>query len=392
MVDGVIEGWSSFEAAVAAQPVEAKFENWLGDSMLYSSGTTGRPKGIRRPLQDRRISDPAPATPRTFMNYGFDRDTVYLSPAPMYHSAPLGFSLGVQFAGGTVVMMPRFDAQEALRLIERYRVTHSQWVPTMFVRMLKLPPTERTAFDLSSHRMAIHGAAPCPVEVKRQMIEWWGPIIYEYYGATELIGVTEIDSHEWLEHAGSVGKATLGILHICDDDGNELPAGETGVIYFELPAMPFEYHNDEAKTRSAQHPVHSNWATTGDIGYLDADGYLFLTDRKAFMIISGGVNIYPREIEDAFVMHPKVRDVAVFGVPNEEMGEEVKAVVEPATGALPSPALAAELLEFVAAKLARYMMPRSIDFVDELPRLPTGKLYKKALRDRYWAEAKVRSG
>ena len=390
MVDGEVEGWASYEAAVAMQPENPLYEDWLGEAMLYSSGTTGRPKGIERKLQNLRVGD-EPAVVQKVLDYGFNRDTVYLSPAPIYHSAPLLFSLWVQRLGGTVVMMARFDALEALRLIERYRVTHSQWVPTMFVRMLKLPHAERTQFDLSSHRVAIHAAAPCPVDVKRQLIEWWGPIIHEYYGATELIGLTEVDSHEWLIRPGSVGKATLGILHICDEAGNELPAGGIGMIYFELPAMPFEYHNDDEKTRSAQHPVHLNWSTTGDVGYVDGEGYLFLTDRKAFMIISGGVNIYPREIEDAFVMHPKVRDVAVFGVPNEEMGEEVKAVVEPTGDVEPSPALAVELLDFVGGKVARYMVPKSVDFVDELPRLPTGKLYKKALRDRYLNDMK-RSG
>ncbi|MDR3529828.1 MAG: AMP-binding protein [Rhodopila sp.] len=386
MVDGVVPGWESYEDAVAPQPATPLDTEWLGDAMLYSSGTTGRPKGIKRPLRDLTVAE-EPNWQSTMRHYGFDSDTVYLSPAPLYHAAPITYSLMVQRAGGTVVVMPRFDALESLRLIERYGVTHSQWVPTMFVRMLKLPKAEREPFDLSSHRIAIHAAAPCPAEVKRQMIEWWGPIIHEYYGATEGIGRTQISTPEWLARPGSVGKAAIGILHICDETGVEMPIGECGLIYFERDAMPFAYHNDTEKTRGAQHPIHLNWATTGDIGYLDADGYLFLTDRKAFMIISGGVNIYPREIEDVFVIHPKVRDVAVFGVPNEEMGEEVKAVIEPAGDVEPSPALAAELLTFVAGKIARYMVPKSVDFVDELPRLPTGKLYKQALRDRYWANA-----
>jgi len=383
MTDGTIAGWEAYEDAVAAQPAAPLAKEWLGEPMLYSSGTTGRPKGIKRPLSDLTVGEDL-RWRETQRGYGFDAETVYLSPAPLYHAAPLAYSMMTQRLGGTVVMMRRFDALGALRLIERHRVTHSQWVPTMFVRMLKLAETERAAFDLSSHRVAIHAAAPCPVEVKRRMIEWWGPIIHEYYGATERIGITQLDSPEWLAHPGSVGKPILGILRICDDEGRELPTGEAGLIYFERDVVPFAYHNDPEKTEAARHPVHRDWWTTGDIGYADAEGYLYLTDRKAFMIISGGVNIYPREIEDALVLHPKVRDAAVFGVPNEEMGEEVKAVVEPMPDADPSPALADELIAYLGRKVARYMVPKSVDFVDELPRLPTGKLYKQALRDRYW--------
>jgi fatty-acyl-CoA synthase len=282
--------------------------------------------------------------------------------------------------------MPKFDALDALRLIERYRVTHGQWVPTMFVRLLQLPEAERKRFDLSSMRLAVHAAAPCPVEIKRRMIEWWGPIIEEYYAASEGHGMTRLGTAEWLAHPGSVGRAKLGILHICDDDGNEVPVGETGLIYFELPERPFTYHKDPEKTQAASHPDHPTWLTVGDIGRLDGEGYLYLTDRKAFMIISGGVNIYPQQIEDALILHPKVRDVAVIGVPNEEMGEEVKAVVEAAPGIVTGPAFAAELMRFLDGRIARYMLPKSIDFVAELPRLPTGKLYKHALRERYRQE------
>jgi fatty-acyl-CoA synthase len=383
MADGRVDGWDAYEDAIAAHPAHPLDEQWLGDAMLYSSGTTGRPKGIRRPLlpvtveHNVRLRDALTA-------YGFGADTIYLSPAPLYHAAPFAYTLGTQFLGGTVVMMDKFDALTALRLIERHRVTHSQWVPTMFVRMLKLPEADRRGVDLSSHRTAIHAAAPCPVEVKRRMIEWWGPILHEYYAGTEGNGSTRITSQDWLAHPGSVGRAFLGGLHICDDEGRELPPGEAGLIYFERDEMPFHYHNDPEKTRAAQHPRHASWSTLGDIGYLDPDGYLYLTDRKAFMIISGGVNIYPQAIEDALTLHPKVGDVAVFGVPNEEMGEEVKAVVEPAAGVLPGPALAQELLDHVRATLARYMVPKSIDFVEQMPRLPTGKLYKRELRDRYW--------
>jgi fatty-acyl-CoA synthase len=252
------------------------------------------------------------------------------------------------------------------------------------VRLLRLTPEEKSRHDLSSHRVAIHAAAPCPIEVKRQMIDWWGPILHEYYAGTEGNGTTRIDSNAWLERPGSVGRAAVGILHICDDEGRELPTGEAGTIYFERDEMPFAYHKDPAKTRAAQHPQHPNWSTLGDIGYVDDAGYLYLTDRKAFMIISGGVNIYPQIIEDALILHPQVADVAVFGVPNPEMGEEVKAVVELTPGQTPSTALANELIAFTKSRIASYMVPRSIDFTDAMPRLPTGKLYKRVLKDRYW--------
>ena len=383
MVDGVIPGWTSYEETLASQPAKPLEQEWMGDAMLYSSGTTGRPKGILRPLAE---IDPREGFKRRQMGnrYGFNSDSVYLSPAPLYHAAPFTYVMNLQSYGATVVMMEHFDAAAAIDLIERHRVTHSQWVPTMFVRMLKLPEEMRKGRDLSSHKVAVHAAAPCPVDVKRQMIEWWGPIIEEYYAGTEASGATMISSEDWLAHPGSVGKAAIGVIHICDDDGNELPTGESGIVYFERDMMPFQYHNDAAKTRAAQHPNHPNWTALGDVGYLDADGYLYLTDRKAFMIISGGVNIYPQMIEDALVLHPKVGDVAVFGVPDPEMGEAVKAVIEPAKGVTPDDALAGELMAFARDKLARYMAPKSIDFIEEMPRLPTGKLYKRVLRDAYW--------
>jgi fatty-acyl-CoA synthase len=383
MADGIIEGWTGYEVATADLPSAHIADESLGDTMLYSSGTTGRPKGIKRPL----LPPPGFAEWRhrgTMAAYGFSPETTYLSPAPLYHAAPLAYVLGVQFFGGTVVMMESFDAAASLAHIERYRITHSQWVPTMFVRLLRLTDEEKSRHDLSSHRVAIHAAAPCPIEVKRQMIDWWGPILHEYYAATEGNGTTRIDSKAWLEHPGSVGRAVVGILHICDDDGRELPAGEAGTIYFERDEMPFAYHKDSAKTHAAQHPQHPNWSTLGDIGYVDEAGYLYLTDRKAFMIISGGVNIYPQIIEDALILHPQVADVAVFGVPNPEMGEEVKAVVELTPGQTPSPALASDLIAFAKSRIAAYMAPRSIDFIDAMPRLPTGKLYKRILKDRYW--------
>ena len=284
-------------------------------------------------------------------------------------------------------MMPRFDELGALRAIQDHHVTHSQWVPTMFSRMLKLDAAEREQFDLSSHRIAIHAAAPCPRGVKQQMFDWWGPILYEYYGGTELNGLTHVTPDAWLQKPGTVGEAILGTLHICDEDGVELPPGESGLVYFELPVMPFQYLKDEEKTRSAQHPHHSNWSALGDVGYIDDDGYLFLTDRATFMIISGGVNIYPQEAENRLIEHPDVMDVAVFGVPDEDMGEAVKAVVQLRDGTAAGEALETELIAFCKDALASFKCPRSIDFEPELPRHPTGKLYKRLLKDEYWAAA-----
>jgi acyl-CoA synthetase (AMP-forming)/AMP-acid ligase II len=310
---------------------------------------------------------------------------VYLSPAPMYHAAPLAFSISAQRFGGTVVIMERFDPAAALRAIETHRVTHSQWVPTMFVRLLRLPDDERLGPDLSSHEVAIHAAAPCPVTVKQQMIEWWGPILYEYYAGTEGNGSTMITSEEWLAHPGSVGRPRAGNVHIIGEDGQELPPLQEGGIYFSGGAA-YEYHNDPVKTEEARLP--GGLTTLGDVGYKDEEGWLYLTDRKAYMIISGGVNIYPREIEDVLIQHPAVADVAVFGIPNEDLGEEVKAVVQLLPGHEAGPDKAAELTAFVRSHLAGFKCPRTIDFVDELPRLPTGKLYKRVLRDPYWADAK----
>lgn len=389
MVDGVIEGWESYEDAIAACPSEPLAEEFLGEAMLYSSGTTGRPKGVLRPLTNATPGEGGRLRSARLERYKMSPDMVYLSPAPLYHAAPNAYVLSTHFAGGTVVVMERFDAVAALRLIERHRVTHSQWVPTMFVRMLKLPEHERAGFDLSSHRVAIHAAAPCPIEVKRQMIEWWGPVLYEYYAGTEGSGSTFIESEDWLAHPGSVGRAALGVLHICDEEGRELPPGEAGTVYFERDEIAFVYHNDPAKTRAAQHPDHPTWSALGDVGYLDAGGYLYLTDRKAFMIISGGVNIYPQAIEDALIAHPSVADVAVVGVPHAEMGEAVQAVIETAPGVLPCRALADELIAFARDRMAHYTVPRAIDFIEEMPRLPTGKLYKRGLRDEYWKEGRL---
>jgi long-chain acyl-CoA synthetase len=284
-------------------------------------------------------------------------------------------------------MMERFDAGAALEHIERYSVTHSQWVPTMFSRMLKLPDEERTRHDLGSHRVAVHAAAPCPVPVKHDMIGWWGPILLEYYAGTEGNGSTFINSEEWLKKPGSVGRAMATQLHIVDEDGKDLPPGEEGTVCFS-GGGEFEYHNDPEKTSESR--LGEGRTTLGDVGYVDEDGYLFLTDRKAYMIISGGVNIYPREIEDRLIVHPKVADVAVFGVPNEDFGEEVKAVVQPMEGVVGDAALTQELLAWCGEGLARFKVPRSIDYEEELPRLPTGKLYKRLLRDRYWGKESSR--
>lgn len=387
MADGTVSGFEAYESAIAAHPPEPLADEPAGQFMLYSSGTTGRPKGIVRPLPGYKIhEDAGPVGALQRLLWGFDEHTVYLSPAPLYHSAPIGFTTAVIALGGTVVMMPRFDEIAALRAIETHRITHSQWVPTMFTRMLKLPEEARRGFDLSSHRVAIHAAAPCPAGIKQQMFDWWGPILYEYYGGTELNGLTHCGPEEWLAHPGTVGKAVIGTLHICDEDGRELPPGEPGLVYFEMPELPFRYHNDDAKTKSAQHPQHPNWSALGDVGYVDGDGFLYLTDRATFMIISGGVNIYPQEIEDQLILHPKVADVAVIGVPDEEMGEAVKAVVQPAEGLDAGDALAAELLAYCREHIAHYKCPRSVDFMAELPRLPTGKLYKRLIKDAYWGK------
>ncbi len=383
MVDDTIDGFESWEAAIGGMPAEPISDETEGSDMLYSSGTTGRPKGIKVPLAGEALGS-NPALLALFQGlYGFDDKTVYLSPAPLYHSAPLRYNMAVTRLGGTSVVMERFDADWCLELIEQYRITHAQFVPTMFVRMLKLPESERLRHDVSSVQVAIHAAAPCPVQVKQQMIEWWGEVIHEYYAGTEGNGFCAISPQEWLTHPGSVGRPLLGEIHICDDEGEELPTGQAGTIYFG-GGGDFEYYNDPDKTADSRHPKDKGWSTLGDMGYLDEEGYLYLTDRKTFMIISGGVNIYPQEIENLLVTHPKVTDVAVFGVPNEEFGEEVKGVVQPAEMGDAGPALAEELMLFCREHLSHVKCPRSIDFLEELPRHPTGKLYKRLLRDKYW--------
>jgi acyl-CoA synthetase (AMP-forming)/AMP-acid ligase II len=385
MMDGTIAGFESYEEAVAQQRAdELPAPRLEGRDMLYSSGTTGRPKGIKAPMTGATLDasgDTVAAMGGAL--FGFTSDSTYLSPAPLYHSAPLRFCMAVHRLGGTVVVMEHFDPEQALALIERHRVTHSQWVPTMFIRMLKLPPETRAAYDLSSLQCAVHAAAPCPVEVKKQMIEWWGPVLHEYYAGTEGNGFVYCNSDDWLAHPGTVGKALTGAVHIVGEDGEELPTGEAGTVYFEGGAT-FEYHNDPEKTKGAQDPRGRGWSTLGDVGCLDGDGYLYLTDRKAYMIISGGVNIYPQEAENVLVLHPKVDDVAVFGIPNDDFGEEVKAVVQPVDMAAAGAELERELIAYCREHLADVKCPRSIDFRAELPRHPTGKLYKRLLKDEYW--------
>ena len=389
MVDGAIDGYESYEDAVASFPATPIAEELEGHAMLYSSGTTGRPKGIRYELAREPIGNAPFAVDMFKALWGFTEDDVFLSPAPMYHSAPLQFTMMMTRIGATVVAMERFDPESALAAIERYGVTMAQWVPTMFVRMLKLPAEVRSRYDLSSMRGGLHVAAPCPIPVKEQMIEWWGPILVEYYAATEGIGLTLINSEDWLKHRGSVGTSILGPVHILDDDGAELPAGQPGRVFFEPPDfLRFEYHNDPAKTDASRTP--EGWATVGDVGYLDDEGYLYLTDRTDYMIISGGVNIYPQEAENLLVTHPKVMDCAVFGVPDDEMGEAVKAVVQPVSWDDAGPELEQELLAFCRDGLAHYKCPRSVDFEQELPRQETGKLYKRLLRDRYWSGRETR--
>ncbi|MCB0996721.1 MAG: acyl-CoA synthetase [Acidimicrobiales bacterium] len=381
-VDSAVSGYDRYEDAIAAFPAEPLPTELEGSIMFYSSGTTGRPKGILAPLSGERFgeSDGRMLGLIQFM-YGMTPESVYLCPAPLYHAAPLGWSTAVQRMGGTVVVMARFDPVDVLRLIERHRVTHAQFVPTHFIRMLKLPAGEREAYDLSSLQYAIHAAAPCPVDVKRAMIDWWGPRIHEYYAGSEGNGFCAIGPEDWLAHPGSVGKPLIGELHICDDDGEELPVGEAGQIWFDSGSR-FEYHNDPDKTASAFN--QQGWSSLGDIGYVDDEGFLYLTDRVSHMIISGGVNIYPQEVENLLALHPDVVDVAVIGVPNADMGEEVKAVIIPADPTAAGPELAASLIDHCREHLAHYKCPASVDFVDELPRLPTGKLLKRQLRSRYW--------
>ena len=381
MVNGAIDGYEAYETRRDAMPSEPIPDETPGMDMLYSSGTTGRPKGIKVPLPQGKVGDDTRLTALVQGLYGFDKKTIYLSPAPLYHAAPLRYNLTVLALGGTSIIMEEFDPEQALAYIQQYQATHSQWVPTMFVKMLKLPEEARLKYDVSSIKVAIHAAAPCPIPVKEQMIDWWGPVVHEYYAGSEGNGFCAINSDEWLQNKGSVGKSLMGEIHIVGEDGEECPAGTAGTIYFSGGGQ-FAYHNDPEKTQDSYND--KGWSTLGDVGMLNDEGYLFLTDRKAFMIISGGVNIYPQEAENRLITHPKVADVAVIGAPNEDFGEEVKAVVQPMDWSDAGEALEQELIEYCLAELSKIKCPRSVDFRKELPRHPTGKLYKRLIRDEYW--------
>ena len=380
--------FESFEEVVGAQPTGHVVDEQLGAPMMYSSGTTGRPKGILRPMFDIHPSENSIGVIGIAMLWSLRDDMVYLSPAPLYHTAPqVSVAIALRMKS-TAIVMEHFDPALYLDLVGRYRVTHSQVVPTMFTRMLKLPPEVRAAADLSSLEIIIHAAAPCPVPVKEQIIEWFGPILLEYYAASEGNGATFITSEDWLAHKGSVGRGVLSEIRILDDEGRPCPVGTPGTVWFS-GATDFEYFGDPEKTASSRRDGGKT-STVGDVGYLDADGYLYLTDRKAHMIISGGVNIYPQETENLLVTHSAVLDAAVLGVPNEDLGEEVKAVVQPVEGVTGDEALERELIAFCREHLAHFKCPRTVDFVDELPRLPTGKLYKGVLRERYWGDHSTR--
>ncbi len=383
VIDGDIPGWERYDDAVASQPTTPLAHQPDGVGMYYSSGTTGQPKGIVFPPPDRMVYDEHPVLAyKSPLTNG--PEDIYLSPAPLYHTAPLATCTFVHRAGGTAVVMERWDPQACLAAIEHYGVTSVQFVPTMFVRLLKLPPSQREGYDLSTLRLVTHAAAPCPVAIKEQMMEWFGPIIWEYYAGSENVGSTLISPQEWLTHPGSVGRPRFTTVHICDDAHREVPAGEVGTIWFDTPGAQFEYHGDPAKTAAARSP--EGWFNLGDVGYLDDEGYLYLTDRQSFMIISGGVNIYPQEAENILILHPAVADAAVIGVPNDEFGEEVKGIVQLLDPSGASPAMAADLLAFCRQHLAAFKCPRTIDFEAELPRQDTGKLYKRLLKDRYWGD------
>ena len=388
MLDGVVDGYESYEDAVSRQTAEPLARRIAGADMLYSSGTTGRPKGVMREFKELPLEvTPSSVSGSLTMLFGVSDESVYLSPAPLYHAAPLRFCMAAQGLGATVIVMEHFDPEQYLALVEKYHVTATQVVPTMFVRMMKLADDVRAKYDVSSMRCIIHAAAPCPIPVKKAIIEWFGPVVHEYYAGTEGNGFVYCNSDMWMAHEGTVGTPIACTVHICDDNGNDVPAYESGTIYFE-GGSAFEYHNDAEKTASSRH--QRGWSTLGDVGYLDNDNFLYLTDRKAYMIISGGVNIYPQEAENVLVTHPKVIDVAVFGVPNDDFGEEVKAVVQPVT--MPGSddearTLSAELIQYCKTQLADVKCPRTIDFRTELPRHPTGKLYKRLLKDEYWKDA-----
>ena len=375
----------NYSDVVNAQLNEQLFEETAGQTMLYSSGTTGVPKGVWRPLSGRHPREVVGIGAAIQMLWGGSPAMRYLSTAPLYHSAPMSFLLGTHRCGGAVYVMEKFDAARAVEALVEYEISHSQWVPTMFSRMLALDSEWRAAHATTAHQFAIHGAAPCPIEVKRAMIEWWGPIVWEYYAGTEGPGSTVISSQEWLARPGSVGRAGTGTLHILSESGEELPVGEIGGVYFESPsASTFEYFGDAKKTDSVRSP--DGYSTMGDVGYLDSEGYLYLTDRKAFTIISGGVNVYPQEAENVLLSHTSVHDVVVFGVPDSDLGEVPHAVVELVSGITPSDELADELVRFCREHLSTMKCPRTVSFVDSLERAETGKVAKALVRDQFLSQ------
>ncbi|MEL6446989.1 MAG: acyl-CoA synthetase [Pseudomonadota bacterium] len=379
------DAFDDFESVIAAHPETPIADEEAGVQMLYSSGTTGRPKGVLSLRPNGTPIDEILPMPLALVSaFGIGAGTVYLSPAPLYHAAPLTFCTVAQALGATIVIMPKFDPELALASIARFGVTHSQWVPIMFVRMLKLPEDVRKGYDLSSLQVAIHAAAPCPVDIKQRMIEWWGPRLAEYYASTEGAGFTAIDSANWLTHKGSVGRPVNCQVHIVGDDGEPAPTGEVGTVYFSGNPQKFEYFDEPEKTAQS---YKGDWATVGDVGYVDDEGFLYLTDRKHYMIISGGVNIYPQEVEDLLVSHDQVADAAVFGLPDPEFGERVHAVVQPLDGTTGGDALEAELIGYLRERLSHIKVPRSIDFDAALPRHDNGKLYKRRLVERYKATA-----
>jgi long-chain acyl-CoA synthetase len=382
-VGGTIEGFRPYEDLKAGQSADTPADRQAGMVMNYTSGTTGRPKGVRRNLSGVDPETGGGGFGGMLFMFGlqpFD-DNVHIVGSPLYHTAVLVFAGAAIHIGHTVVVMDKWSPQQMLHLIDQYRVTNTHMVPTQFVRLLGVPEEERAKYDVSSLRHMVHAAAPCPPEVKRQMIEWWGPVIDEYYAASEG-GGTIVFADEWLEHPGTVGRAwPISEIAILDDDGNELPPGEIGTVYMHMMTGNFEYYKDKEKTEKNR---HGKFFTVGDVGFLDEDGWLFLSDRKIDMIISGGANIYPAEIESELIMHPKVADVAVFGIPHDDWGEEVKAVIEPMEGIEGDDALEAEIMEWSATRLAKFKRPKSIDFTTEMPRDPNGKLYKRKLRDPYW--------
>ena len=381
MVGGGRTGFISWDDAVEEQPSTPIPDQGNGVPMVYSSGTTGLPKGVFVPPTSDDVNTPTAVTPFLADALGFQEDTVYLNPAPLYHAGPLHYCMMTLYQGGTVVLMQRFSAETSLKLIERYRVTHSQWAPIMFIRLLKLPRALRESYDTTSMRVAVHSAASCPVDVKEAMLDWWGDVLLEYYASSEGVGLTMISAEEWLEHPGSVGKPAVGNVHIVGPDGTEQAPGEVGLVYFSGDHVRFTYFNEPEKTAEAY--TETGWATAGDIGYVSEDGYLYLSGRESFTIISGGVNIYPQEVENVMASHEKVADVAVIGVPNAEFGEEVKAIVEPVSWTCANAETADEILDWLRERISPVKMPRSLEFHPSLPRQDNGKLYKQRLLEAY---------